>query len=297
MINVDSSMLGANTFAVTALLLAVGVVIVVAMTTRPTKTCESQVCAQCGATGAKKSCGQCRAVRYCSASCQKLHWKRGGHKQACGAHVSATAAGAQLAAVDSLALCTLTERRLCPICHTKDDTFDSNSAEGVPPGIGAFCGELWCSDCNTNEARVAQNGCPQCGVKDVHVPDKIQWAAVNRLVTTSMGRERFLSRAQLMIGNYYDNGRAVKKNTAAAAVWYRKAADLGDRNAQHNLAQLYLRGDGVPRDRQWNAYSTKAALSTLVPFRSGAGLDHLAKQSRGSVCHRRRGAYGQDAGN
>jgi hypothetical protein len=28
-------------------------------------------------------CARCRCVRYCSAACQKVHWKQGGHKQAC----------------------------------------------------------------------------------------------------------------------------------------------------------------------------------------------------------------------
>jgi hypothetical protein len=28
-------------------------------------------------------CGGCRGVMYCSAACQKVHWKQGGHKQEC----------------------------------------------------------------------------------------------------------------------------------------------------------------------------------------------------------------------
>ena len=28
-------------------------------------------------------CKQCRAAAYCSKACQKLHWKKGGHKKAC----------------------------------------------------------------------------------------------------------------------------------------------------------------------------------------------------------------------
>jgi len=31
-------------------------------------------------------------------------------------------------------------------------------------------------------------------------------------------------------------------------VWYRKAADQGDSNAQYNLATLYLKGKGVAKD-------------------------------------------------
>ena len=28
-------------------------------------------------------CKQCRAAAYCSKACQKMHWKKGGHKKAC----------------------------------------------------------------------------------------------------------------------------------------------------------------------------------------------------------------------
>ena len=36
-------------------------------------------------SGKLKRCAGCEwpGVRYCSAACQKQHWKAGGHKQAC----------------------------------------------------------------------------------------------------------------------------------------------------------------------------------------------------------------------
>ena len=45
-------------------------------------------CASCGKHRAAmaedpKRCNRCSAVAYCSAACQKQHWKRGGHKVAC----------------------------------------------------------------------------------------------------------------------------------------------------------------------------------------------------------------------
>ena len=43
-------------------------------------------CAHCGAEKvlvALKKCTRCRAVHYCNGDCQRAHWKRGGHKQAC----------------------------------------------------------------------------------------------------------------------------------------------------------------------------------------------------------------------
>jgi tetratricopeptide (TPR) repeat protein len=61
----------------------------------------------CANPGSQK-CGGCKRVLYCSAACQKVHWKQGGHKQACipvaqvssspaqhaAAHAPATQAGA-----------------------------------------------------------------------------------------------------------------------------------------------------------------------------------------------------------
>ena len=39
--------------------------------------------ALCESRNAKMRCNGCRVRWYCSKECQKLHWKRGGHKQEC----------------------------------------------------------------------------------------------------------------------------------------------------------------------------------------------------------------------
>jgi uncharacterized protein len=46
----------------------------------------------------------------------------------------------------------------------------------------------------------------------------------------------------------YENGRGVPQDYAAAAGWYRKAADQGDAGAQFLLAAMYFTGRGVPQD-------------------------------------------------
>ena len=53
---------------------------------KPTNLKELASCGQCGAEkrlDALKKCARCLAVHYCDGACQRLHWKRGGHKQAC----------------------------------------------------------------------------------------------------------------------------------------------------------------------------------------------------------------------
>ena len=42
----------------------------------------SSPCGNCGKDGTLQ-CARCKTVRYCSGTCQKTHWKKGGHKAAC----------------------------------------------------------------------------------------------------------------------------------------------------------------------------------------------------------------------
>jgi TPR repeat protein len=46
----------------------------------------------------------------------------------------------------------------------------------------------------------------------------------------------------------YENGHGVPQNYAAAAAWYRKAADQGNALAQLNLGIMYYEGKGVPQN-------------------------------------------------
>ena len=55
--------------------------------------------------------------------------------------------------------------------------------------------------------------------------------------------------AQVSLADLYLNGLGVAADPAAAALWYRRAAEAGDPVAQLNLGDLYARRLGVPRDR------------------------------------------------
>ena len=54
--------------------------------------------------------------------------------------------------------------------------------------------------------------------------------------------------AQYNLGASYAEGAGVRKDMAAAAKWFRRAADQGIALAQLNLGLLYASGDGVPQD-------------------------------------------------
>ncbi len=53
---------------------------------------------------------------------------------------------------------------------------------------------------------------------------------------------------QLKLAFMYANGRGVPQDYAEAASWYRLAAEQGDAEAQYNLGFMYGNGEGVPQD-------------------------------------------------
>ena len=46
----------------------------------------------------------------------------------------------------------------------------------------------------------------------------------------------------------YDNGYGVPQDYAEAVKWYRRAAEQGDADAQHNLGVIYANGQGILQD-------------------------------------------------
>ena len=53
---------------------------------------------------------------------------------------------------------------------------------------------------------------------------------------------------QNSLGELYEAGQGVKRDEVQAAQWYRKAADQGNVGGEYNLAVLYEFGRGVPKD-------------------------------------------------
>lgn len=56
--------------------------------------------------------------------------------------------------------------------------------------------------------------------------------------------------AMTLVAEIFRDGSGVRKDRAEAARWYKLAADLGNPQAQFQLAAAALRGDGVPEDRK-----------------------------------------------
>jgi TPR repeat protein len=56
--------------------------------------------------------------------------------------------------------------------------------------------------------------------------------------------------AMTLVAEIYRDGSGVKKDSVEAARWYKLAADLGNPQAQFQLAAAALKGEGVPEDRK-----------------------------------------------
>jgi TPR repeat protein len=84
--------------------------------------------------------------------------------------------------------------------------------------------------------------------------------------------------AQCVLGAYYDQGQSVPQDYGQAAQWFRKAAEQGDADAQSNLDALYDNGQGVPQD-----YVAAYALINLAAARESQDGDHWAFQARAKL--------------
>ena len=86
--------------------------------------------------------------------------------------------------------------------------------------------------------------------------------------------ERGSKAAILELGNNYFYGRlGLEKDTAMAAQWWQRGADLNHRQCMYNLGNLYIRGDGVEKNEvEALKYYMKAADFGLMQANINAAL-------------------------
>ena len=65
---------------------------------------------------------------------------------------------------------------------------------------------------------------------------------------TREAAEQGVPEAQNNLAAMYARGRGVPRDDVEAVQWYRNAAEQGSPRAQHSLGQMYAAGDGVPPD-------------------------------------------------
>ncbi len=94
-------------------------------------------------------------------------------------------------------------------------------------------------------------------------------ATVRLLLPLAEGGDGY---AQFALGFIYDTAEGIPRDDAAAAKWYRKAADQGVAGAQYNLGAMYADGHGVPQDyvEAYKWLSVAAARSPAAGNRESA---------------------------
>jgi TPR repeat protein len=85
----------------------------------------------------------------------------------------------------------------------------------------------------------------------------------------------------------FDAGEGVVKDSVEAVRWYRKAAEQGMAEAQHNLGAAYLSGDGVPTDLAeayfwWYLGAAASDDPRAIPARDSVGAK-LTPEKRSEV--------------
>ena len=92
--------------------------------------------------------------------------------------------------------------------------------------------------------------------------------------------------AQHYIGALYNRGEGVPRNYAAAARWFRRAADQGVSEAQFTLGVMYTLGYGVPQNDAEAAAGIAALPTRDIRERSSAwaGAMHRAGACRRTTC-------------
>jgi localization factor PodJL len=80
----------------------------------------------------------------------------------------------------------------------------------------------------------------------------------------------------------FEKGRGVPRDYAAAAAWYRKAAEPGYGGAQNNLAIAFALGHGVPKDPieayKWFALAATHGDTNGADIRAGLQKSMTAEQ-------------------
>jgi len=198
-------------------------------------------CASCGIAAVDEvklmTCA-CNLVKYCSVNCQKIH--RPQHKKMCRKRL------AELR--DDVLMKQPDESHLgdCPICCLPlpvDRRF----------AIMDCCSKRICRGCMVaTQKREAEGGLePRCVYCREPVPksdEERNKQAMERIKKNDPSAMGIMAKRRYDIGDY-----------ETAFQYWKKAAELGDADAHHNLSVLYRTGEGVQKDTKKQIYHLEEA--------------------------------------
>ena len=192
-----------------------------------------------------KTCASCMSARYCSTTCQKLHWVN--HKQQC------------------------KEIRLfkqpppneeCPICCIPLPSLSTGK------GYHACCGMVICNGCHYAGALGddCNQKCPYCRAPVASGQEQLK--RIEKRVELN-DCQAIYSLACL----YYNGQEGYPLDRAKAYALYLKAGKLGSPRSYSNVAMAYARGDGIPRnEKKAKHYYELAALGGHALSRYNLGI-------------------------
>jgi TPR repeat protein len=273
------------------------------------------VCAHCKKVGeldTMKRCGRCRRACYCSVECQKLHWKKGGHKKVCGKGGSSGNHSDGVLGASPPSDAPL--KHPCPICLDNEDDVGEK-------GMCYSCGQMFCGSCKMSLRERGVTSCPTCrAALDISQTEQVR--QLRLLLARPTGRhtpvaqfnlgacyrggtgvaqddaeaarwyrlaaDGGLEEAQFNPGTFYEDGRVVAQDTTEALRWYRLAADQGSAVGQNSLGLFYAGGIGVAQNDaeavRWYRLAADQGYATAqcnlgLCYRRGAGVSHDAAES------------------
>ena len=262
---------------------------------------DEHFCSNCGKTGDDlKGCNSCRCIRYCSAKCQKKHWKH--HKADCRRIKAALSDETRTEdyCVD------LTEARAdssglfdqpppppeCAICMMPVPCDD-----GVTSSKAPCCGTITCNACymesvkakeivNMKRAQKKQSPLPHC-CEFCRAPAPIGiGVSDSELVSFSLKAitakaEKNDPEAVYELALAHKSGSGVPVNEKRALELTKRAADLGSTAAQYSLGLSYYQGRyglEVDEGKAWDLWES-AAKAGNVESRHMLGRTEYSKKN------------------
>jgi tetratricopeptide (TPR) repeat protein len=203
-----------------------------------------EVCASCGKAEVddvklKKCDGGCDLIKYCTVECQKNH--RPQHKKLCKKRL------AELRDRDLFEQPNSSNLGECPICCLPL-SLDLRKSVFMP-----CCSKIICNGCDhANQRREREAGlehrcafCREPSAKSLEESHKLCMKRIKKNCPVAMAE---------MGKKHRDEG-----DYETALKYFKKAAQMGDATAHHNLSGLYHREEGVEKDEKKKIYHVEEA--------------------------------------
>ena len=215
---------------------------------------EIELCANCGKEGSNLNiCNKCKEATYCNAACKKKH--RSKHKKQCERRVAELHDEALFREQPP-------EFGDCPICFLRLPTMDNGRR------YMECCGKMICSGCV--HADVYDN------LGNIIVGKKCPFCRTPFATAVAEDIKRLKKRMEVgdayafyAMGCSHDRGDCgLPQDSAKAVEFWRKAGKFG----YNNLGNAYNNGEGVERDTKMaNHYHELAAMEGMVSARHNLG--------------------------